>query len=354
MPPGPCPRNTRDVAPNQEVSRLHQPFLEGFWQFLAEERVTRSQSWSVSSSRSRRRNCRGPSDHRPLPHVHLALESLVTSFIYSSTVFLRCLPLHLSPFPHQVTFFPLSRPCSAGSLHSLLSIRSDLFIMAGRLIAGVSLLISAAFAVPAPGTTTCEDSVTTTSVSVAGNSATPDGTTYATQASPKPSPYGGVARSHYHSPAFLPHGHGHSLRPGLPQKKTNGASKLGTSQAPHLPPWLGGSPMPHGKPWGGRTAKHSNPYINKDLPNTGVTRHYDFTITEQTIAPDGYQRTGMVVNGAFPGTDHRGKLGRLVRFTDRQPGSFAFFFPTTPSSLMRLSVLLILPLSMRSICLERC
>jgi FtsP/CotA-like multicopper oxidase with cupredoxin domain len=30
-------------------------------------------------------------------------------------------------------------------------------------------------------------------------------------------------------------------------------------------------------------------------------KHYAFTIAEQTIAPDGVQRTGMVVNGAFPG-----------------------------------------------------
>ncbi|KAK5167348.1 uncharacterized protein LTR77_007047 [Saxophila tyrrhenica] len=163
--------------------------------------------------------------------------------------------------------------------------------MAGRLIIGVSLLVSSVFAVPGRHRGP-KDAV------VKGKGQHPANTVQIDQPSPKPSPYGGPARGHFHSPAFLPHGE-HSLRPGLSQHQTNGESPLGTHKAPHLPPFLGGSPLPHGRPWGGRTAGHTNQY--KDTPNTGVTRHYDFTISEQDIAPDGFSRPGMVVNGAFPG-----------------------------------------------------
>ncbi|KAK4188254.1 putative laccase precursor [Podospora australis] len=36
-------------------------------------------------------------------------------------------------------------------------------------------------------------------------------------------------------------------------------------------------------------------------PNTGVTRFYDFNITEETLAPDGVKKPLMVVNGQYPG-----------------------------------------------------
>lgn len=37
------------------------------------------------------------------------------------------------------------------------------------------------------------------------------------------------------------------------------------------------------------------------MPDTGVTRSYDFTVSYQDIAPDGVKRPGVVVNGQFPG-----------------------------------------------------
>ncbi|KAJ5390573.1 Multicopper oxidase type 3 [Penicillium cataractarum] len=37
------------------------------------------------------------------------------------------------------------------------------------------------------------------------------------------------------------------------------------------------------------------------VPNTGVTREYYFDITEVTVAPDGYSRSAMAVNGSIPG-----------------------------------------------------
>lgn len=37
------------------------------------------------------------------------------------------------------------------------------------------------------------------------------------------------------------------------------------------------------------------------MPDTGVTREYDFTLTYQDIAPDGVTKRGVVVNGQYPG-----------------------------------------------------
>lgn len=125
----------------------------------------------------------------------------------------------------------------------------------------------------------------------------PNGEGQVTPTWPRPHRHGGAAADQYHGPAWIPHGQ--SLHDHLDQEKTNGGSQLGTHRAPKLPHFLGDGPMPKGKPWGGRTAKHTNYY--KDVPNTGMTRHYDFTVTAQDIAPDGVTMSGMVVNGQFPG-----------------------------------------------------
>ncbi|ORY10070.1 laccase-1 precursor [Clohesyomyces aquaticus] len=37
------------------------------------------------------------------------------------------------------------------------------------------------------------------------------------------------------------------------------------------------------------------------MPDTGVTRTYDFEVAYQTIAPDGIERNGLTINGQFPG-----------------------------------------------------
>jgi hypothetical protein len=77
-----------------------------------------------------------------------------------------------------------------------------------------------------------------------------------------------------------------TLAASLPQNVTNGNSYLGTEIAPQYSPYLANNPLPDGYPWGNRTARQSNPY--KDMPKTGVTRYYDLTIAEKTLAPDGY------------------------------------------------------------------
>jgi hypothetical protein len=77
-----------------------------------------------------------------------------------------------------------------------------------------------------------------------------------------------------------------TLSAALPQQSTNGNSKLGTEMAPVYDHFLTNNPLPDGAPWGHRTARQSNPY--KDMPRTGVTRYYDWTIDKKTLAPDGF------------------------------------------------------------------
>ncbi|RAL63290.1 hypothetical protein DID88_004366 [Monilinia fructigena] len=85
----------------------------------------------------------------------------------------------------------------------------------------------------------------------------------------------------------------------LPQESTNGKSLWGTLSNPYLPPFLTNNPLPGGFPWGSLTAGGSNPYTS--APDTGVVRSYDFTITRGKIAPDGYSRDVILINGQYPG-----------------------------------------------------
>jgi FtsP/CotA-like multicopper oxidase with cupredoxin domain len=63
--------------------------------------------------------------------------------------------------------------------------------------------------------------------------------------------------------------------------------------------FLTNNPLPDGLPWGKRTGAGTNPYV--EYPTTGVVRHYDFTVSRGFIAPDGYLRDVLLVNGAYPG-----------------------------------------------------
>lgn len=55
----------------------------------------------------------------------------------------------------------------------------------------------------------------------------------------------------------------------------------------------------NGYPWGSKTSWNSEPYT--DAPNTGVVRSYDFHVARGTVAPDGYEKNQLLINGAFPG-----------------------------------------------------
>ena len=106
---------------------------------------------------------------------------------------------------------------------------------------------------------------------------------------------------------------GTTLAAALSQKATNGHSVLGTFQAPRLSNFKTDNPLPNGYPWGTKTCNNTNPYT--DPPNTGVIRTYDFTIARGNIAPDGVNKSVLLVNGQFPGPMIEANWGDTVQVT---------------------------------------
>ncbi|KAI8243845.1 oxidoreductase [Colletotrichum sp. SAR 10_96] len=104
-----------------------------------------------------------------------------------------------------------------------------------------------------------------------------------------------------------------TVQAALQQSKTNGNCVLGTPNAPKLPNFLNNNPLPNGFPWGPLTADGTNYY--KQWPNTGVVRNYDFTISRGVIAPDGYERQVLLVNGAYPGPTIEANWGDWIQVT---------------------------------------
>lgn len=96
----------------------------------------------------------------------------------------------------------------------------------------------------------------------------------------------------------------------LTQEQTNGASQLGTLDAPQFPQFLTSNPLPDGYPWGTQTANNSDPYT--EAPNTGVTRYYQFTLSRAQLAPDGYQKNVILVNDHFPGPTIEANWGDYI------------------------------------------
>ncbi|KAF2488415.1 hypothetical protein BU16DRAFT_226331 [Lophium mytilinum] len=146
-----------------------------------------------------------------------------------------------------------------------------------------------------------------------------------TSPGPKPTPpfpYGGKAAASYVAPAWVPVGCS-SLVPSLPQSDTNGNSPWGLIGYPHLPGSLPCSgeatstlpPFPTatgtassvatgtGTVSAGTSVTPSSTPASAcgKMPDTGVTRSYDFHVSYQTIAPDGVKKNGLVVNGQYPG-----------------------------------------------------
>lgn len=83
----------------------------------------------------------------------------------------------------------------------------------------------------------------------------------------------------------------------LPQSATNGDSTWGLLPSPNLPVWLNG---PHTSSTCG------------SVPNTGVTRHYNFTITRGYKSPDGYNKSVILVNNQFPGPLIEANWGDMI------------------------------------------
>ncbi|KAF5677530.1 laccase [Fusarium heterosporum] len=100
----------------------------------------------------------------------------------------------------------------------------------------------------------------------------------------------------------------------MSQLATNGESLFGTLEAPSLPPFLTDNPTPNGYPWSTLNTR-TNYY--QEHPNTGVIRRYDFTISRDLIAPDGYELSTILVNGQFPGPLIEANWGDTVQVTVR-------------------------------------
>ncbi|CAK7228581.1 hypothetical protein SBRCBS47491_006953 [Sporothrix bragantina] len=99
----------------------------------------------------------------------------------------------------------------------------------------------------------------------------------------------------------------------LTQVQTNGNSVLGTAAAPYLPKFLTNNPLPLGFPWGSLTANGTDAYTTH--PTTGVIRSYDFTISRGTLAPDGYEKSMILINGGFPGPTIEANWGDTIQVT---------------------------------------
>ncbi|ORY59529.1 Cupredoxin [Pseudomassariella vexata] len=90
-------------------------------------------------------------------------------------------------------------------------------------------------------------------------------------------------------------------------------STLGTPFAHFLPKFLNNNPLPNGFPWGTRTAQKTNPYL--DRPETGVVRHYDWTVSKAKAAPDGVSIDMLLINGQFPGPIIEANWGDWIEVT---------------------------------------
>jgi len=65
-------------------------------------------------------------------------------------------------------------------------------------------------------------------------------------------------------------------------------------------------------PWGNANTQ-TNYYDESQVPNTGKTRTYDWTITKGQLAPDGVEVTGFLINGQYPGPLLEANWGDMVQ-----------------------------------------
>ncbi|KAI0540420.1 multicopper oxidase-domain-containing protein [Xylaria digitata] len=105
------------------------------------------------------------------------------------------------------------------------------------------------------------------------------------------------------------------LAAALTPSAQDGNSSWGTLHAPKLPNWISTSSSKSSVtiPWGSRTASNSDPYTQ--APLTQITRKYDFNVSRGMIAPDGYQKSVLLVNGQFPGPLIEANWGDYIEVT---------------------------------------
>lgn len=102
-----------------------------------------------------------------------------------------------------------------------------------------------------------------------------------------------------------------------PSNTQVGNSSWGTLGQGCFPKWLpkaDGTPYASA-PWGNATTKNSDATIKGDVPITGVTRYYNFTLTRGRLSPDGVERDVILVNGQFPGPGIEANWGDILNIT---------------------------------------
>ncbi|KAK8217164.1 hypothetical protein M8818_001416 [Zalaria obscura] len=119
-----------------------------------------------------------------------------------------------------------------------------------------------------------------------------------------------------------------STSPGLDQV---GNSTWGTTGTGCFPKWLPrGDGTPYNlAPWGNKTTTNSDATIRSDVPYTGVTRYYDFTISRGRISPDGVLRDVILINGQYPGPLIEANWGDWIQVTVHNE----IYFPDEGTSL---------------------
>ncbi|KAI9659366.1 MAG: hypothetical protein M1821_001624 [Bathelium mastoideum] len=88
----------------------------------------------------------------------------------------------------------------------------------------------------------------------------------------------------------------------------NPTKSLGSST---LPAFLNSSHA-NAAPWGNRTVRDTPPW---DVPETGVTRSYDFTVRRGVVAPDGVNKSSILVNDQYPGPLVEANWGDWIEVT---------------------------------------
>lgn len=96
-----------------------------------------------------------------------------------------------------------------------------------------------------------------------------------------------------------------------------GNSTWGTLDTGCSPKWL---PKSDGSayttaPWGNATTSNTDATVVGAVPDTGVTRYYEFTISRGQIAPDGVQRDVILINGQYPGPAIEANWGDMLNIT---------------------------------------
>jgi len=105
-----------------------------------------------------------------------------------------------------------------------------------------------------------------------------------------------------------------------PPTTSGGLSQHGTLEQGYYPKHLPGNttavggPPSNGSPWNHKLVS-LDAYTHTNVPNTGVTRYYTFTLTPGIANADGVDRDVLLINGQFPGPTIEANWGDYIEVT---------------------------------------